>query len=177
MRRILRLRAEPATRVPSGEQHAYSNEGYYLLWLIIARTTGEPYTKWITEHVLRPAGMRTARMYDPWHIVPHVVSSYALKDGRVVHNRGDILSNRGEAIAGWGLYASLDDMIAFDIALRSGHLVSSSDLNELWSNVIRLWKKDQGLPRCPPAKGNQIARNLLDEASPQPAGADLRLPW
>ena len=118
-----------------GEQYAYSNEGYYLLDVIIAKVTGEPYTKWITEHVLKVAGMRTARMYNPWEIVPHMVSSYALKDGRLVHNRADIMSDRGEAIAGWGLYASLDDMVAFDAALKSGRLISRKSLDAMWSNA------------------------------------------
>ena len=51
-------------------------------------------------------------MYDPYAIVPQTASSYALRGGKVVRNRADILSDRGEAIAGWGLYASLDDMLA-----------------------------------------------------------------
>jgi CubicO group peptidase (beta-lactamase class C family) len=125
-----------------GERYAYNNEGYYLLGLIIAKATGEPYTKWITEHVLRPAGMKTARMYNPWDVVPNTVSSYVLKNGRVVHNRDDILSDRGEAIAGWGLYASLDDMIAFDAALREGKLISKKSLDAMWSNA----KLNSGYP-------------------------------
>jgi CubicO group peptidase (beta-lactamase class C family) len=118
-----------------GERYAYNNEGYYLLGPIIAKVTGEPYTKWMTEHVLRPAGMTTARMYNPADIIPQMVSSYALEKGRIVHNRSDILSDRGEAIAGWGLYASLDDMIAFDRALWSGRLISAKSLEEMSSNA------------------------------------------
>ena len=117
-----------------GARFFYNNEGYYLLGVVIAKATGAPYTRWITEHVLRPAGMTTARMYNAWNVVPHVVSSYTWKDGQVSHNRADILSDRGEAIASWGLYASLDDMIAFDAALRSGKLISPADRSLMWSN-------------------------------------------
>jgi CubicO group peptidase (beta-lactamase class C family) len=119
---------------PPGTQFSYNNESYYLLGLVIARVSGVPYTRWITEHVLRPAGMTAARMYDAWAVVPQTASSYAMKDGRLVHNRADIMSDRGEAIASWGLYASLDDMIAFDSALRSGKLISHADLSLMWSN-------------------------------------------
>jgi CubicO group peptidase (beta-lactamase class C family) len=118
-----------------GDQFSYDNEGYYLLGLIIAKAAGEPYTKWMTEHVLKPARMKTARMYDPAEIIPQMVSSYELNHGRVVHNRSDILSDRGEAIAGWGIYASLDDMIAFDSALRGGRLISKESLNKMWANA------------------------------------------
>ena len=126
--------SQPMVSKP-GEQYAYNNEGYYLLGVVIAKVTGEPYTKWMTEHVLKRAGMKTARMFNAWEVVPHMVSSYALKDGHVVHNRDDIMSDRGEAIAGWGLYASLDDLIAFDAALKSGKLLSQSSLDAMWSNV------------------------------------------
>lgn len=125
-----------------GERYAYDNEGYYLLGLVIAKASGEPYTKWITEHVLQAAGMTTARMYKAAEIIPQMVSSYQLAKGQVVRNRADIMSDRGEAIAGWGLYASIDDMVAFDAALLSGRLVSRSSLNQMWSNA----KLNNGYP-------------------------------
>jgi CubicO group peptidase (beta-lactamase class C family) len=118
-----------------GAQYQYDNEGYYLLGLVIAKATGEPYSKWITDHVLRPAGMKTARVYKAGDVIPHIVSSYALDHGRVVHNRADIMSDRGEAVAGWGIYASLDDMIAFDEALQRGALVSRKSLDAMWTNA------------------------------------------
>jgi CubicO group peptidase (beta-lactamase class C family) len=127
-----------ATRQPlqarPGTQFSYNNESYYLLGLVITKVTGVPYTHWITAHVLRPAGMATARMYNAWEIVPQMASSYAMKDGRVAHNRADIMSDRGEAIASWGLYASLDDMIAFVTALKAGKLITPKDLELMWSN-------------------------------------------
>jgi len=124
---------QPLVSAP-GSQFSYNNESYYLLGLVIAKVTGVPYTRWIGEHVLGPAGMKTARMYNPWAIVPHNASSYAVKDGQVVRNRADIASDRGEAIASWGLYASLDDMIAFDAALRGGRLISPNALALMWTN-------------------------------------------
>ena len=127
-----------ATKAPlvsaPGAQFSYNNESYYLLGLVIARATGAPTTRWLTDHVLRPSGMATARMYNAWAVVPKVVSNYAMKGGQVVRNRADIASDRGEAIASWGLFASLDDMIAFDRAFRSGKLISPADLALMWSN-------------------------------------------
>lgn len=125
---------QPLVSAP-GSRFSYNNESYYLLGLVIARIAGIPYTHWITDHVLKPAGMTTARMYNAWDVVPRMASSYAMKDGQVAHNRADIASNRGEAIASWGLYASLDDMIAFDAALRGGKLISPTDLALMWTNT------------------------------------------
>jgi CubicO group peptidase (beta-lactamase class C family) len=128
-----------ATRQPlefkPGDRYSYDNEGYYLLGLIIAKASGEPYTQWMTEHVLKPAGMKAARMYKPSEIIPNMVSSYELDHGQVAHHRADIMSDRGEAIAGWGIYASLEDLIAFDAALQSGKLISRKSLDAMWTNV------------------------------------------
>lgn len=117
-----------------GDRYQYNNEGYYLLGLIISKATGQPYSKWITEHVLQPASMKTARVYKPAEIIPHMVSSYELDNGKVAHNRADILIDRGEAVASWGIYASIDDMIAFDRALQSEKLISRKSLDAMWSN-------------------------------------------
>ena len=125
---------QPLVAAP-GSQYAYNNESYYLLGVVIAHVTGVPYTRWITEHVLKPAGMKTAVMYNPWSVVPQMASSYTMKDGQLVHNRADIASDRGEAISSWGLYASLDDMIAFDLALHSGKLIAPADVALLLQNV------------------------------------------
>ena len=117
-----------------GERFAYDNAGYYLAGVIIERVTGIPYPQWITEHVLKVAGMKNARLYDPFEIVPEMVASYNQKDGRVVHNRSDVLSDRGTAIAGWGVLASLDDMIAFDSAFRGGRLLPTPLVEQMLIN-------------------------------------------
>ena len=117
-----------------GERYQYNNEAYYLLGLIITKASGEPYSKWITEHVLQAAGMKSARVYKPAEIIPQMVASYALDNGQVIHNLADILIDRGEAVASWGIYASLDDMIAFDRAFEDGKLLSRKSLDAMWSN-------------------------------------------
>lgn len=125
-----------------GDRYQYNNEAYYLLGLVIAKVTGQPYSKWITEHVLQPAGMKTASVYKASKIIPQMVSSYRLDNGEVVHNRADIMSDRGEAIASWGIYASIDDMIAFDRALQSGALISPKSLQKMSANA----KLNSGYP-------------------------------
>jgi CubicO group peptidase (beta-lactamase class C family) len=43
-----------------GTHFSYSNDGYALLGEIVARASGVPYAEWVEQHILGPAGMRTA---------------------------------------------------------------------------------------------------------------------
>lgn len=43
---------------PPGAQFSYSNEGYVLLGAIAARVSGQPYTRYVIDEILEPAGLR-----------------------------------------------------------------------------------------------------------------------
>ena len=67
---------------PPGAQFSYSNEGFALLGAIVARVSGRPYTRYLTEEILEPAGLaRTwfgpapdrAAAAEPGVTVPYVV--------------------------------------------------------------------------------------------------------
>ncbi len=42
---------------PPGAQFSYSNEGFALLGAIVARLSGRPYARYVTEEILEPAGL------------------------------------------------------------------------------------------------------------------------
>ena len=48
------LRNHPRLAFQPGTRYAYSNIGYWLLGRIVEQVSGEPFTSYVTEHVLRP---------------------------------------------------------------------------------------------------------------------------
>jgi D-alanyl-D-alanine carboxypeptidase len=48
------LRTHPRLSFEPGTQYAYSNIGYWLLGKVVERTSGQTFTSYVTEHVLRP---------------------------------------------------------------------------------------------------------------------------
>jgi CubicO group peptidase (beta-lactamase class C family) len=48
------LRKHPRLAFPPGTRYAYSNIGYWLLGRIVERASGEPFTSYVSGHVLRP---------------------------------------------------------------------------------------------------------------------------
>lgn len=63
---------------PPGACFSYSNDGFGLLGAVIERITGQSYTDYVTEHILRPAGMSSSTFANPVQAgYPEVTTLYA----------------------------------------------------------------------------------------------------
>ena len=73
----------PARVRPPGDIAAYSSYGASLAGYIVARVSGEPYNRYIQEHILNPLGMvhTTAQSSMPPDIRAHTSVGYTYKDG------------------------------------------------------------------------------------------------
>src|SRR5829696_279111 len=73
----------PARVSPPGKYAAYSSYGASLAGYIVARESGEPYDRYIQEHILNPLGMvhTTARSSMPPNIRAHTSVGYIYEDG------------------------------------------------------------------------------------------------
>ena len=73
----------PARVRPPGEVAAYSDYGAALAGYIVARVSGEPYDRYIQEHILNPLGMAhtTAQPMMPPDIRAHTSKGYVYEDG------------------------------------------------------------------------------------------------
>lgn len=80
---ITRLAAAPLN-FPPGDQFAYSNTGYILLSMIIARVGESPFPDWMQKNVFGPLGMHDTRFYDSAEIIP------ALARGYTIDNKGGL---------------------------------------------------------------------------------------
>ncbi len=73
----------PARVSPPGKYAAYSSYGTALAGYIVARVSGEPYDRYIQEHILNPLGMvhTTAQPSMPPNIRAHASLGYTYEDG------------------------------------------------------------------------------------------------
>jgi CubicO group peptidase (beta-lactamase class C family) len=73
----------PARVRPPGEVAAYSDYGAALAGYIVAQVSGEPYDRYIQEHILNPLGMvhTTAQPSMPPDIRAHTSVGYVYEDG------------------------------------------------------------------------------------------------
>lgn len=118
-----------------GSRYGYSNSGYRLLDMIIETVTGTPFAEVLTERVFGPAGMTTARLLTDRAVIAWRARGYEVSSGggiAVARHLSMTLSG-----GAGGLAASLDDMVAFDQAMRDHRLIGP-DLEQQMRTPVRL---------------------------------------
>ena len=118
---VVRQLAKQPLLFQPGTQWSYSSPGIEILGRIIEVCSGEKYADYITEHILRPLGMKDSFYFPPPDKVERIAMVYAHKDGKLVPAPGSILGgdparHRQGAIfpaPGWGLYSTAEDLLHF----------------------------------------------------------------
>jgi CubicO group peptidase (beta-lactamase class C family) len=114
-----------------GTQWAYCNTGFLLLGVIVANVSGMDYFDYVRQHIYRPAGMVHSDHYD--HTVPNpwLAEGYWVHEGTRRKNTL-LLAPRGTS-AGGG-YSTVNDLLAFDVALRSNKLLGPEIRDRLFAS-------------------------------------------
>ena len=101
------LSRQRALNFPSGTRYSYSNSGYNLAAMIVARVSGKPFADFTRERIFQPLGMtRTSWRDDYRHIVKHRAIAYSEeKEGyrtlmpfENVHGNGGLLTTVGDLL-------------------------------------------------------------------------------
>ena len=129
---VLRLLApHDRTLFPPGSAYRYSNSGYALLALVVARASGRAFPAYLRENLFLPLGMdRTMARVDEGPPVPDPAFGHRLEDGRWVR---DDQSPTSAVLGDGGVYASIDDLAKWDAALRDGRVLPPASLRLAWT--------------------------------------------
>jgi CubicO group peptidase (beta-lactamase class C family)/predicted aspartyl protease len=108
-----------------GESRRYSNAGFIVLGAIVAAASGQPYEKYIQEHVFKPARMEGSGFFRRDGSVENVAIGYTRPEGP--EGGGELRSNVGmlpvKGCPAGSSSSSAEDLFRFDRALRSGKLL------------------------------------------------------
>jgi CubicO group peptidase (beta-lactamase class C family) len=105
-----------------GTSWAYSNSGYVLLGLVVARVSGEPFDEFLRQRVFAPLGMdRTLAFVRGKTEVPDRAFGHA-RDGDGFREADQ--SPTSATLGDGGVYSNLGDLAAWDEALRTSALLS-----------------------------------------------------
>lgn len=108
-----------------GTKWSYSNSGYILLGAIIESVSGKDYFTFVKESVYEPANMHNTDCFDLEYDVPNLAIGYTrfgTFDGGPWRNNIFLHVVKGGP-AGGG-YSTVEDLLNFDIALRTNKLLS-----------------------------------------------------
>jgi len=120
---VLRLlEAHDSVYFKPGTRYSYSNSGYSLLSLIVARASGKSFATFLRERIFLPLGMNHTVAYEEGiSTVSNRAFGYTIKDG--VWTRKD-QSTTSAVLGDGGIYSSIDDLAKWDAALYDSRLLS-----------------------------------------------------
>ncbi len=116
---------EPGTRT------FYSSYGFNLVGAVIESVTHHPYTEFIHDEVLVPAGIEDMRPDDVFAIIPHRASGYRLRSDGQLENCG--LADTSYKIPSGGWVATAEDVVRLARALMRGRILKEETRDLMWT--------------------------------------------
>lgn len=106
------LRRQKSLNFPPGTRHLYSNSGYWLLSLVVQRTTGKSLRDFAAENLFGPLGMKTTQFRDNHaQLIANRANGYGLdataKTYRVSNPNFDV-------VGAGGVFMTVRDFLAWD---------------------------------------------------------------
>jgi CubicO group peptidase (beta-lactamase class C family) len=120
------LKAQPAGWFKPGALWRYSNSGYVLLGLIVAKASGRSFPAFLRERIFEPLRMSNSVAFVRGRTaVPDRAFGYTKEGGRW---RFTDQSPTSATLGDGGVYSSLYDLSLWDEALRSHRLLGEADM-------------------------------------------------
>lgn len=112
-----------------GTKWQYSNSGYMLLGLLVAKVSSQTFGEYMQKNLFDPAGLKTAVWNDTRSIIPNRADGYSLRSGSVVKEgfTSSSLSKTGDG----QIMASALDLIAWAKALDEGKLLKPATVAQM----------------------------------------------
>ena len=115
------LAAKDSVYFPPGSQYRYSNSGYVLLGLIVARVSRMSFPEFLRMRIFQPLGMgATVAHAAGSDTVPRRAYGYSPRGGTFVQTDQSVTS---ATLGDGGIYTNVDDMTRWDQALYGGTTV------------------------------------------------------
>jgi len=117
-----------------GAGWAYSNTGFLLAGAVIEKVAGKDYFDCIREGVYKPAGMINSDAYDMDRPVPNLAIGYSRAAERFGTTwESNVFKHVIRGGPAGGGFSTVEDLLRFDVALRSGKLLSRASVEQLWT--------------------------------------------
>lgn len=126
---ILTKRA-PNTRFQPGRYAEYSSTNYALLAVILERVLQKSFADLLSENVLKPAGMKDAVVWAPADYESLPNRAYGFRPYIIKPAEIDFADQNDKVVGDKNLLVSLNDLEAWDSALRSNTLLSKPRFEE-----------------------------------------------
>jgi CubicO group peptidase (beta-lactamase class C family) len=150
------LEKQSAGKFAPGTSWAYSNSGYVVLGLIIAKVSGMPYREYLQRNIFAPLGMNHSVVYQKGinEVDRRAFGHSKEKDTFVRSDQSSTSATLGDG----GIYSNVVDLAKWDEALQKHTLLSEEEMAPALSPVVLAdgaqphWPKDTDSDNLAPGK-------------------------
>jgi CubicO group peptidase (beta-lactamase class C family) len=150
------LEKQSAGKFAPGTSWAYSNSGYVVLGLIIAKRSGMPYREYLQRNIFAPLGMNHSVVYQKGinEVDRRAFGHSKEKDAFVQTDQSSTSATLGDG----GIYSNVVDLAKWDEALQKRTLLSEEEMAPALSPVLLVdgaqpyWPKDTDSDNLAPGK-------------------------
>ena len=109
-----------------GTSWSYSNSGYVLLGLVVAKVSGKPFDRFLRDRIFEPLQMTSTLAYvSGKNSPPRRAYGHTKEGGKFVESDQ---SPTSATLGDGGVYSNLADLAKWDRALRNGTLLSQEEM-------------------------------------------------
>jgi len=151
------LEKEQHGKFTPGTKWEYSNSGYVVLGLIVAKRSGKSFGAFLQERIFAPAKMEHTLAFEKGrNEVANRAYGHSKKDGRFVEtDQSSTSATQGDG----GVYSNLEDLSKWDDALRNHTLLSEKEFAAAITPV-----------NLPPGAEHRLAEDAPDSLRTKAAG-------
>jgi CubicO group peptidase (beta-lactamase class C family) len=150
------LRRQTHGKFAPGTSWSYSNSGYVVLGLAVAKVSGEPFERFLHDRIFEPLQMRHTLVYvNGANTVPDRAYGHTGQRGEFVEaDQSATSATQGDG----GVYSNLEDLAKWDDALRTGRLLKREEMRaalvpvKLLDGSAPSWPSDPGGDNLAPGK-------------------------
>ena len=150
------LQRQTKPKFAAGTNWSYSNSGYVVLGLIVAKTSGQPYPEFLRARIFEPLGMKaTLAFVNGKNSVPNRAFGHSKKSAGFVETDQ---SSTSATLGDGGVYSNLDDLAKWDEALTRHTLLPEKEMQaalipaRLANGVATKWPAAPGDDNLNPGK-------------------------
>ena len=136
---------EKDIRFEPGSKWAYSNTGMLVLGKVIEVVSGQSYFDYVRDNIYKPAGMTNTDSYELDRVNPNLAVGYDKQfTDTGVEWGNNVFSHVMRGGPQGGGFSTVEDLLKFDQALRSGKLIKAETLKILTSPKPELKSPNYG---------------------------------
>lgn len=131
---MMKLAREEKLLFEPGSKWQYSNTGFLVLGAVVEKASGQTYFDYVRENIYKPAGMINSDCYELDRINTNLAVGYEKEyTDNGIQFRNNVFAHVLRGGPQGGGYSTVEDLLKFDVALRSGKLVGKEYVKLLLS--------------------------------------------